>query len=95
MSTYQVPEVLAPQYQGAGWALAAITTGGLLIKIVYLADVSPSFAECTQLPNFDQHAAFFVRQHIGLPELGPTVRMLQALGEVSVGMLGSWEFTEL
>lgn len=94
MNIYLVPLGLSDQYHGAGWALAAIT-GGQLVKIVYLADVSPSFEACTQLPAFDQDGAFFARQHIGLPELGPTVRMLQALGEVSVGMLGSWEFTEL
>jgi hypothetical protein len=94
MIVYKVPEALAAQYHGAGWALAAVA-GGQLVKLVYLADVSPAFEQASQQRGFEVHAAFFVRQVISLPELGPTVRELQALGEVSVGLLGSWEFTEL
>ena len=91
---YKVLEGLAPQYKGAGWALVAIT-GGQLVKLVYLADASPTFDQMMQQPGADNHGAFFARQVLGLPEMGLVVRELQALGEVSVGMLSGWEFTEL
>ncbi|MFN5349998.1 MAG: hypothetical protein ACK5A0_10735 [Polaromonas sp.] len=94
MITYKVPEGLAPQYKGAGWALAAIT-GGQLVKLVYLADASQAFDQMMQQPGADAHGAFFARQVLGLPEIGLVVRELQALGEVSTGMLSAWEFTEL
>ena len=55
-------------------------------------DVAPS-AIADQLHG--PHAAFFVRQWLGTAHAEPVVRELQALGEVSVGMLSGWEFTEL
>lgn len=93
MTTYPVPEGLAPQYHGCGWALAAVA-GGQLVKLVYLADASPTFDQMMQQPGADNHGAFFARQVLALPELGPVVRELQALGQISVGMLSSWEFIE-
>ena len=93
-TVYKVPERLAPQYYGAGWALVA-KANGQLVKLVYLADASPAFVQMMQNPGADAHGAFFVRQAISLPEVCPVVRELQALGEVSVGMLSCWEFSEL
>jgi hypothetical protein len=93
MKTYKVPEGLAPQYHGSGWALATVA-GGQLVKLVYLADVSPAFEHMMQQPGAENHGAFFARQVLQMPELGPTIRELQALGEISVGMLSGWEFTE-
>ena len=92
--TYPIPENLAPQYHGAGWALVAVA-GGQLVKLVYLADVSPAFEQMMQQPGADNHGAFFARQALSLPDVGPTIRELQALGQISVGMLSSWEFLEL
>lgn len=84
MRVFKVPDALAAKYHGAGFALAAIT-GGQLIDIKYLADVFPDReVEHQELPEILNDAA-----------LGPAVRELQALGEVSVGMLSSWEFCEL
>lgn len=91
---YKVFEGLAPQYKGAGWALAAIA-GGQLVKLVYLADASPTFDKLMQQSGADLHGQFFAKQVMGLPEVGLAVRELQALGEVSAGMLSGWEFTEL
>lgn len=91
MRTLKVTDQLAPKYHGAGYALAAIT-GGQLIEIRYVMDVAPS-AIAEQLHG--PHAAFFVRQWLGTADAEPVVRELQALGEVSVGMLSGWEFTEL
>lgn len=94
MKTYQGPEGLASQYHGCGWALGAVS-GGQLVRIVYLEDVSPAFQAAQEQIGFENHEAFFVKQIVQLAELAPTVRELQALGDVSVGMLSSWEFTEL
>lgn len=93
MNIYKIPEALAPQYHGSGWALAAVA-GGQLVKLVYLADVSPVFEQMMQKPGADNHGAFFARQALSLPDVGPTIRELQALGGVSVGMLSGWEFVE-
>lgn len=86
MKTYQVPEGLAPQYHGAGHALAAVVNGSL-VRIIYLHDIFPGYDGA-----LDSAA---LRQAISLPPLGPAVRELQDLGDVSVGMLSCWEFTEL
>lgn len=92
--TYPIPDGLATQYHGAGWALVAVA-GGHLVKLVYLADVSPAFEKMMGNPGADAHGAFFARQALSLPDVGPTIRELQALGEISVGMLSGWEFLEL
>lgn len=94
MKSYKVTDALACQYKGAGWALVAIA-GGQLVKLVYLADASPAFDQMMQQPGADNHGAFLARQVLSLPELGPVVRELQAIGQVSAGMLSCWEFTEL
>jgi hypothetical protein len=90
---YKIPEGLAPQYHGSGWALAAVA-GGQLVKLVYLADASPTFDQMMQQPGADNHGVFFARQVLQTPELGPVIRELQALGQISVGMLSGWEFVE-
>ena len=81
MNVYKVQDALANKYHGSGHALAAVLNGEL-VDIIYLEDV---------LPNFDGN----IKVAIDSPALGPTVRSLQVLGKVSVGMLSSWEFVEL
>lgn len=82
MNVFKVPDTLASKYHGAGHALAA-TVNGQLVDIVYLADV---------LPGFD---GADLRGVLDDPRLAPTVRHLQALGQVHIGMLSAWEFCEL
>lgn len=94
MRTLQIPDNLSSQYKGAGWAMAAID-GGVVVKLIYLEDVSTSFVKMCGGEGFENRAAIFVKQAIQLPEIGPTVRELQVLGEVSVGMCSSWEFVEM
>lgn len=84
MNVFKVPDTLANKYHGAGLALAA-TLNGFLIDIAYLHDVLPDFGGDVA----DARAAILD------PRLSPTVRALQALGDVHVGMLSSWEFVEL
>ena len=85
MNTWPVPDSLHDKYHGSGYALAAVS-GGELVSFVYLEDA---------LQDFDPdspHAAFMA---VNDDRLGPTVRELSALGSVSFGMLGGYEFTEL
>lgn len=57
----------------------------VLVDIVYLEDV---------FPDFDgTHDAMLAAMFDDC--LGPTVRKLQALGQVHAGMLSAWEFVEL
>jgi hypothetical protein len=85
MNVYKIPEALASKYHGSGHALVAVT-GGQVVDLVYLDDALPDF-------ETDQPGALMPA--IDDPRLAPTVRRLQALGQVSVGMLSCWEFVEL
>lgn len=92
MKTYPIPEATASQYHGAGYALAA-TAGGQLVALRYLADIAPELDE--PLTEGGQTARAAVQNWIKSDAAGPTVRELQALGQVHVGMCSAWEFCEL
>ena len=85
MNIYPIPEALASKYHGAGHALAAIV-GGQVVDLVYVEDA---------LPDYDPDQRGALAAALNDDRLGPTVRRLQALGKVSVGMCSSWEFVEL
>lgn len=84
MNVFKVPDTLASKYHGSGYALAA-TVADKLVDIVYLTDALPDFSG----EQADLHDA------LDDPRLAPTVRHLQALGEVHVGLCSAWEFCEL
>ena len=84
MQVFKVPDALASKYHGSGYALAA-TLNGELIDIIYVDYVLPEFeATRENMPSILADA-----------RMGPSVRHLQALGEVHVGMLSCWEFVQL
>lgn len=88
MNVFKVPESLADKYHGAGHALAA-TVNGQLVDLVYLRDALPD------LGLEDDTTGPINASMLSDARLGPTVRHLQALGQVHVGMLSCWEFVEL
>lgn len=77
-----------------GIALAALV-GGQVVAHKMLADVSPEFASMMRQPGAEVHEEFFAKQVLRLPAIGPVVRELQALGEVSVGRFLNGKFEEL
>ena len=85
MNTWPVPDALHSKYHGSGYALAAVS-GGSLVSFVYLEDV---------LPDFDPDAPHATFMAANDDRLGSIVLELSALGDVSFGMLGGYEFTEL
>lgn len=85
MNVFKIPDSLAEKYHGCGHALAA-SVGGELVGLVYLADA---------LPDFDADEPGALLAALDSPALAPTVRQLQALGAVHVGMCSAWEFCEL
>lgn len=85
MNVYKIPESLAHKYHGSGHALAAVVRGQV-VDLAYLDDV---------LTDFDQDAPGALRRALNDDRLGPTVRHLQALGQVSVCMVSCWEAVEL
>lgn len=85
MNVYKIPESLSTKYHGSGHALVAVT-GGQVVDLVYLEDA---------LPDFDAEASGALVKALADARLGPTVRHMQALGQVSIGMLSCWEFIEL
>jgi len=48
----------------------------------------------SEFPDFDGDSES-VMELLDSPLIGPTVRRLQALGSVHVGMISCWEFVEL
>lgn len=92
MKTYPIPETLASAYHGAGYALAAIV-GDQLVALRYVEDLAPELGDVLAEGGTASRQA--VQEWIVSDAAGPTVRELQALGDVSVGMCGSWEFVEL
>jgi hypothetical protein len=85
MTVHKIPETLASKYHGSGHALVAVM-GGQVVDLVYLDDA---------LPDFDPDAPGALVKALADERLSPTVRRLQALGQVSMGMLSCWEFIEL
>lgn len=85
MNVYPIPEALASKYHGAGHALAAVV-GGQVVDLVYVEDALPGY-------DPDEHGALAVA--VNDDRIAPTVRRMQALGQVSVGMCSAWEFVEL
>ena len=92
MKVHQIPHTLAGAYQGAGYALAAISSGQV-VALRYIADAAPELDEV--LADGGIAARHAVLRWIDSSAAGPVVRELQVLGEVSVGMCSSWEFVEL
>lgn len=93
MKTYPIPDTLADQYHGSGWALAAIA-GGQPVALRYLNDMAgDDWLE--QIEQMGAHGQMIVRQWLETAEAGRHVRELQALGDVSAGMCSCWEFVEL
>ena len=93
MRVFKIPDTLAGAYHGSGWALAA-SVGGKLVALRYIRDVAPP-AVADAIAEVDgAHAAFFVRKWLSTQEAAPTVRELQALGDVLVGRCSCWEFVE-
>lgn len=93
MRVFKVTDALAPKYRGTGYALAAIA-GGQLVDIRYLRDFG-QFEIIDQIEDSGPHAGFFFKQWLNTSDAAPTVRELQAIGEVSAGILSAWEFCEL
>jgi hypothetical protein len=85
MTVHKITDTLAHKYHGSGHALVAVT-GGQVVDLVYLGDA---------LTDFDPEAPGALVKALADDRLGPTVRHLQALGQVSIGMLSCWEFIEL
>jgi len=84
MLVLNIPDSLAEKYSGSGYALAA-SKNGKLVDLIYLYDV---------LPDFDEGQGID-REVLSNAQLAPSVRYLQSLGDVHVGMCSSWEFCEL
>lgn len=82
---YKIEGSIEDKYQGAGIALAAVT-GGRVVGLAYLRDV---------IDDLDESDLIAVKQALVDSRLGPIVRELQALGDVSVGMCSCYEFIEL
>ena len=89
MNIFKIPDALANKYHGAGHALAA-TVKGQVVGLVYLRDALPELDQEDDIVDSGFDAALLAD-----PRLGPTVRQLQALGDVHFGMCSCWTFVEL
>ncbi len=75
------------KYQGVGVAVASIF-GGQVVDLVYVHDV---FAGIDWLDEDEDK----LKTLLDDPRLEPTVRRLQATGEVSIGFCEGYKFAEL
>ena len=84
MNIFQIKgnDILESKYQGSGVAIGAVY-GGQLIDIIYLRDV---------FPDLDEEDEKAVQAALNDQSIAPTVRKMQALGEVFVGMCSCYEF---
>jgi len=79
MTTYPIPEYLQDSHDGDEWAIAAILSRRV-VALRYIADIAPEI-ELTEST---------IRQWL---DGGPIeLRELQALGPVSLGVIGSGGF---
>jgi hypothetical protein len=85
MIVLNIPDSLADKYHGCGHAIVAIL-GGEIVDLIYVRDV---------LPDYEDGDLDALRIAIGDDRMGPTVRYLSGLGEVSVGMCSRYEFVVL
>lgn len=93
LKTYKITEAVEAQYKGAGWALAAIT-GGQVVALRYLNAVANESVN-EEIFEFPSAAQIPITRWLDDAAARAVVRELQALGEVSIGMCGSWEYVEL
>lgn len=79
---FKIEGAMTEKYHGCGQALAAVT-GGQIVGLVYIRDV---------IEDVDEEDEDSIRAALVDERMGPTVRMLSALGEVFVGMCSCYEF---
>ena len=100
MNTYKIPEQVYPQYHGAGYALAA-TQNGEVIKLTYLREIFEDFDDCIgdtgedDTPPDQAAVTAYLQTYLTNPVIEPTLRELNAIGNVSFGMCSCYEFCEL
>lgn len=85
-TVFKIDGPLADKYHGCGYALAAVLNGQL-VDIKYLDDIF--IFDCGSIDAKE------VPTLLNDQRLGPTVRYLQSLGEVFVGMCSCYEFVVL
>lgn len=88
MKIYPVPEYLSGTNDGDEWALGAVV-GERVVALSYLASVGPA-SVVDQIEGAG--AEFAIRQWLRKDPL--ELRELQALGDVSVGIVSASGFTE-
>lgn len=86
MKVFKIPDALENKYHGAGHALAAVANGSI-VDFAYVADILPEYGGDDGLAG--------LKKAVTDERLGPTVRYLQTLGELYVGMCSCWEFVVL
>lgn len=96
MNVYPInPQTHEKQYDGAGWAMAAIANDSV-VAIRYLHQIDDDlggtldeYADAGLKPNA------LINAWMQTPSAGEVVRELQALGLVSIGMCSCGEFVEM
>ena len=82
---------LEGKYKGTGYAIGAVVRGQL-VDFAYLRDVLPDFeGDYTE----DGDGQDLAMQALTDDRLGPTVRHMQARGEVVAGMCSAYELVVL
>jgi hypothetical protein len=87
-----IPEALYEKYSGAGYGMVSVLNG-VIVDLVYFETIDDSFFID---PEFCSDAQMKkLGEIIDDPKVGESVRYLQSLGEVFVGIFSCYEFCEL
>ena len=89
-NAYQIPCKLTDRYKGEGYAIAAIDDNGRIADFFYIAEYIPEFDV-----DDDGTPGISLPLLIVDPRLAVPVNSLIERGEISLGMMGSWEFVAL
>jgi len=65
---------------------------GEVIRLEYLIDLSPEFAERLGGDQTDSYATAWARQWLRSPQARPHLREMQSWGTVSVGRCAGWTY---
>lgn len=90
MNTFKIPETLYNKYHGTGYGLVAVLNGQV-VDLKYFEDVADEF----YIEADDEVAEDRLKEIISDARLGETVRYLQSLGNLHIGIFSCYEFVEL
>lgn len=90
MNVFTIPESLYSKYHGSGYGLVA-TVNGQIVDLKYFEDIDDDL----YIDSDAEVVTDTLKTIITDPKLSETVRYMQSLGNLHVGIFSCYEFVEL